>query len=178
MGRKIVWQVFLLVAVLAALYGQQEIFAQEDAQAICEEEEKEPEEGEEQGEEQEKGPPLPYEVSYEEPDGEEQYYTVKPQVTISHPGETGETVYTVEMRRELSWREGSASREGRLSLGRRHLQRGKTGSVSGLNTRRRGRRKSCRSFMKKSCCLKLIRPLQPWICGWTEEISGISIRLV
>ena len=43
MGRKIVWQVFLLVAVLAALYGQQEIFAQEDAQAICEEEEKEPE---------------------------------------------------------------------------------------------------------------------------------------
>ena len=71
MGRKIVWQVFLLVAVLAALYGQQEIFAQEDAQAICEEEEKEPEEGEEQGEEQEKEPPLSYEVSYEEPDGEE-----------------------------------------------------------------------------------------------------------
>ena len=45
MGRKIVWQVFLLVAVLAALYGQQEIFAQEDAQAICEEEEKVPAHG-------------------------------------------------------------------------------------------------------------------------------------
>ncbi|MBM6685784.1 hypothetical protein H9X90_06580 [Faecalicatena contorta] len=143
MGRKIAAQFLLLVLLLAALYGQQETFAQEDRQETYEEsqetyedgkqtyEEREEtdsgDEGEEQheqpkgdreqsgeggenpGEEQtdqpQKGedgdgqkedPPVPYEITYGEPDGEDQYYTVKPQVTILHQGETGETVYSLE----------------------------------------------------------------------------------
>ena len=126
MGRKIAVRLLLLVLLLAALYGQQEIFAREDSQGTHTEredtddlegggdedeqtkadtdhsdqegqeetEQEQPPEGD--GDDTQEKPPLPYEVSYGEPDGEEQYYTVKPQVTILHPGETGETVYILE----------------------------------------------------------------------------------
>ena len=108
MGRKIAAQFLLLVLLLAALYGQQETFAQEDSQGTHAEredtddlegggdedeqtkadtdhsdqegqeetEQEQPPEGD--GDDTQEKPPLPYEVSYGEPDGEEQYYTVKP----------------------------------------------------------------------------------------------------
>ena len=179
MGRKIVWQVFLLVAVLAALYGQQEIFAQEDAQAICEEEEKEPEDGEEQGEEQEKEPPLPYEVSYEEADGEEQYYTVKPQVTISHPGETGETVYTVE-------NEAGTVLEGRISQPGGQAVIGQETFAEGENRLRiwieytpPGQEKELQIFYEKELLFKVDTAppaLDMWVDGgniWNQYQAGL-----
>lgn len=114
MGRKIEVQLLLLVLLLAALYGQQEILARENRQETCEErketdgsdgdmdqnektEGEKDQEGQDQSEQdKEEPPPVPYEVTYGEPDGENQYYTVKPQVAILHPGETGKTVYSLE----------------------------------------------------------------------------------
>ena len=74
MGRKLAGQLLALAFLLAAIYGQQQIFAKE-----------EPAER-----------PLPYEIAFEEPDGWDGYYTVRPQVTIIHPGPAGETVYVLE----------------------------------------------------------------------------------
>ncbi len=104
MGRKIAARLLLLALLLAALYGQQEIFAQEDRQEKHEQPQGDTELSGEEGENPEedqtdKGqedPPVPYEITYGEPDGENQYYIVKPRVTILHPGETGETVYSLE----------------------------------------------------------------------------------
>lgn len=74
MGRKLAGQLLALAFLLAAIYGQQQIFAKE-----------EPAER-----------PVPYEVAFEEPGGWDGYYTVRPQVTITHPGPAGETVYVLE----------------------------------------------------------------------------------
>ena len=74
-----------LAFLLAAIYGQQQIFAKE-----------EPAER-----------PLPYEIAFEEPDGWDGYYTVRPQVTITHPGPAGETVYVLE-------HDGGAGAQGRI----------------------------------------------------------------
>lgn len=64
MGRKLAGQLLALAFLLAAIYGQQKIFAKE-----------EPAER-----------PLPYEVAFEEPDGWDGCYTVRPQVTITPSG--------------------------------------------------------------------------------------------
>lgn len=85
MGRKLAGQLLALAFLLAAIYGQQKIFAKE-----------EPAER-----------PLPYEVAFEEPDGWDGCYTVRPQVTITHPGPAGETVYVLE-------HDGGAGAQGRI----------------------------------------------------------------
>ena len=85
MGRKLAGQLLALAFLLAAIYGQQEIFAKE-----------EPAER-----------PLPYEIAFEEPDGWDGYYTVRPQVIITHPGPAGETVYVLE-------HDGGAGAQGRI----------------------------------------------------------------
>ena len=85
MGRKLAGQLLALAFLLAAIYGQQQIFAKE-----------EPAER-----------PLPYEIAFEEPDGWDGYYTVRPQVTITHPGPAGETVYVLE-------HDGGAGAQGRI----------------------------------------------------------------
>ena len=85
MGRKLAGQLLALAFLLAAIYGQQQIFAKE-----------EPAER-----------PLPYEIAFEEPDGWDGCYTVRPQVTITHPGPAGETVYVLE-------HDGGAGAQGRI----------------------------------------------------------------
>lgn len=119
MGRKIAGHIIWLAILLAALYGQQEIFTQtEEVQAEDAElqetddsvESGTEEVGKEDGDEDEKQeePPLPYEILYGRPNGENQYYTVKPEVTVFHPGNTGETVYVLQ-------NDAGAVLQGRLS---------------------------------------------------------------
>ena len=110
MGRKIAGKLLVLILLLAALYRQQDIFAQNsdsrDVREIEEEQESgEKEEGEEDGE-VEPDPLVLYRVEYEKQDGETSYYREPPSVKITHPGKRGETVFFLQS--------GDSKREGRL----------------------------------------------------------------
>ena len=174
MGRKIVWRIVLLMAVLAALYGQQEIFAQEDVQEIPEREEKETDDGEDHKEE----PPLPYEVSYEEPDGEEQYYTVKPQVTISHPGKTGEIVYTLENAAGIVLEGRISQPQGQAVIDRETFAEGENRLCVWMEYTPPGQEEELRILYEKELLFKVDTcppNLDMWVDGGR---AGISIRLI
>ena len=123
MGRKIAVRLLLLVLLLAALYGQQEIFAQEDSQGTHAEKEDtddlegggdedeqtkadtdhSDQEGQEEteqeqppegdGDDTQEKPPLPYEVSYGEPDGEEHQEKPPLPYEVSYGEPDGEEQY-------------------------------------------------------------------------------------
>ena len=110
MGRKIAGQLLVLILLLAALYRQLDIFAQDpDSRDVREIGEEQENGEEEEGEEAEPDPLVLYRVEYEKPEGETSYYTVPPTVKISHPGKRGETVFSLQS--------GDRKKEGRLKEG-------------------------------------------------------------
>ena len=107
MGRKIAGQLLVLILLLAVLYRQQDIFAQDpDSRDVREIGEEQENGEEEEGEEAEPDPLVLYRVEYEKPEGETLYYTAPPTVKITHPGKRGETVFSLQS--------GDRKKEGRL----------------------------------------------------------------
>ena len=110
MGRKIAGQLLVLILLLAVLYRQQDIFAQDpDSRDVREIGEEQENGEEEEGEEAEPDPLVLYRVEYEKPEGETLYYTAPPTVKITHPGKRGETVFSLQS--------GDRKKEGRLKEG-------------------------------------------------------------